>query len=86
MLVLLVVFLLPRMHERYFYLATPLSIVLACRRGGRMIAAAAMIELATLICYWELFPLPAASALMLAAIVLALMDGKSVCGRQENVV
>jgi len=86
LLVLLVVFLLPRMHERYFYLATPLSIALACRRGGRMIASAALIELAALICYWELAPLPLASALMLAAIVLALMGEKPVCAAQGNVL
>jgi len=85
-LVLLVVFLLPRMHERYFYLATPLSIVLACRRGGKMIPAAALIEAAALICYWEMAPLPLASALMLSAIVLVLMGGKTVCGEAENML
>ena len=79
-LVLLVVFLLPRMHERYFYLATPLSIILACRRGGRFIPAAALIELATLICYWEMAALPLASLAMLSAIVLVLMGGKRICG------
>ena len=67
LLVLLVVFLLPRMHERYFYLATPLSIALAC--------------------YWALaISLPVASLLMLTGAVLVLMDGKSVCGAQENVL
>jgi len=86
LLVLLVVFLLPRMHERYFYLATPLSIALACRRGGRLIPAAVLIEAATLSAYWELAPLPLASLMMLAAIVLALMGAKSVCGRKENML
>ena len=86
LLVLLVVFLLPRMHERYFYLATPLSIALACRCGGKMIPAAAMIELATLICYWEMAPLPLASVLMLGAIVLVLMGEKSVCGEEKNML
>ena len=86
LLVLLVVFLLPRMHERYFYLATPLSIALACRRGGRLIPAAAMIELATLSAYWEIWPLPFASLLMLGAIVLVLMGEKPVCGTRENVL
>lgn len=87
LMVLLVVFLLPRMHERYFYLATPLSMALAARRGGKIAAAAAAIELATLACYWELaISLPAASLLMLLAIVLVLMSGKSVCGTQENMV
>ena len=86
MLVLLVVFLLPRMHERYFYLATPLSIALACRRGGKLIPAAALIEAATLACYWELAPLPVASLMMLSAIALALMGEKPVCGARENVL
>lgn len=85
-LVLLVVFLLPRMHERYFYLATPLSLVLACRWGRAMIPAAVMIELATLICYWELAPLPLASALMLTAMMLVLFSGKRVCGESKNMV
>ena len=86
LLVLLVVFLLPRMHERYFYLTTPLSIALACRHGGRFIPAAVMIELATLACYWELAPLPLASLLMLGSIVLTLMGEKPVCGARENVL
>lgn len=86
LLVLLVVFLLPRMHERYFYLTTPLSIALACRCGGRLIPPAAMIELATLCCYWELAPLPLASLLMLASAVLVLIGEKPVCGAQENVL
>jgi len=86
LLVLLVVFMLPRMHERYFYLATPLSIVLASRRGGKAIAAAAAIELATLCAYWELAPLWAASLLMLSGIIFVLMDAKSVCGRRESVL
>ena len=51
-----------------------------------MIASAALIELAALICYWELAPLPLASALMLAAIVLALMGEKPVCAAQGNVL
>lgn len=86
LLVLLVVFLLPRMHERYFYLATPLSIALACRRGRRLIPAAALIEVATLICYWELAPLAIASSLMLSAIVLVLMGEKPVCADRENML
>jgi len=85
-LVLLVVFLLPRMHERYFYLATPLSIALACRRGGKLIPAALLIELATLACYWELAPLPLASLMMLGATMLVLMGEKPVCSANENVL
>lgn len=77
LLVLVIVFLLPRMHERYFYLATPLSIALASGRGGRSLLAAALIELALLSTYWALaIPLSAASLMMLAAIVLVLTDCK----------
>ena len=86
LMVLTVVFLLPRMHERYFYLATPLSLALACRHGGKAVPAAAVIELATLCTYWELAPLPFASLLMLGAIVLLAMNGKSVCGAQKNML
>ncbi|MBQ7885422.1 MAG: hypothetical protein IJ313_00855 [Clostridia bacterium] len=75
MLVLAIVFLLPRMHERYFYLATPLSIALASRRGGRAVIAAALIELALLSTYWALaIPLSLASGMMLTAIALVLAD------------
>lgn len=75
LLVLVIVFLLPRMHERYFYMAVPLSIALAGRRGGRAVIAAALIELALLSTYWALaIPLSAASCMMLAAAVLVLTD------------
>ncbi len=76
LMVLPIVFCLPRMHERYFYMATPLSVALAARRGGRAVAAAALIELALFATYWALaVSLPMASAMMLAAIVLLLSDG-----------
>ena len=75
LMVLLIVFLLPRMHERYFYMAVPLSAALACRRGGRCVIAAALIELAMLSTCWELaIPLAAASGMMLAVVVLILSD------------
>lgn len=75
LLVLVIVFLLPRMHERYFYMAVPLSIAFAARRGGRVVIAAALIELAMLSTYWALaIPLSAASCMMLAAITLVLTD------------
>ena len=75
LMVLLVVFLLPRMHERYFYLATPLSIALGARRGGRYVIAAALIELAMLSTYWALaVPLSMASGMMIAAAALVLTD------------
>ncbi|MBQ4265697.1 MAG: hypothetical protein IJB85_09310 [Clostridia bacterium] len=88
LMVLLVVFLLPRMHERYFYMAVPLSIALAARRGGLAVPAAAMIELAMLATCWALaVSLPAASLLMLTAIVLVLTDCcKNVCGADEDVI
>lgn len=77
LLVLFVVFLLPRMHERYFYLAVPLSIALAGRRGTKALIAAALIELALLSTYWALaIPLYAASCMMLVAAVLVLTDCK----------
>ena len=77
LLVLVIVFLLPRMHERYFYLATPLSIALAAGRGGRSLLTAALIELALLSTYWALaIPLSAASLMMLTAIALVLTDCK----------
>ena len=76
LMVLLIVFLLPRMHERYFYMAVPLSAALACRRGERCVLAATLIELAMLATCWETaIPLAAASAMMLAAAVLILSDG-----------
>ena len=75
LMVLLVVFMLPRMHERYFYLATPLSIALAARRPGKAVLAAALIELALLATYWALaINLSLASGMMLAALVLILID------------
>ena len=75
LLVLAIVFLLPRMHERYFYLATPLSIALAARRPGKAVWAAVLIELALLSTYWSLeIGLSLASGMMLAALALTLID------------
>ena len=72
-LVLAVVFLLPRMHERYFYMAIPLCAALAARRGGVAVVCAALAELAMLATLWALaIPLHAASLMMLAALVLLL--------------
>lgn len=76
-MVLLIVFLLPRMHERYFYMTGALSVALAARRGGRAVIASALIELAALSTYWALaIPLPLASAMMLAAALLILAEGR----------
>ena len=77
---LAIVFLLPRMHERYFYLAGALSVALSCRLP-RMLPAAALIELASLSTCWALeIPLAAASCMMLAAIVLTLASFAGVEG------
>lgn len=69
--VLTVVFLLPRMHERYFYLASALSLVMAAE-SRRFILPCALLEAACFSRLWEMgIPLPAASAMVLAAILLA---------------
>ncbi|MBR5560864.1 MAG: hypothetical protein IKU73_05555, partial [Clostridia bacterium] len=73
LLVLLIVFFLPRMHERYFYMTSALSAALAVRCGGRHVYAAAAIELATLATYWALaITLPAASLLMILSAIILL--------------
>ena len=75
LMVLLVVYLLPRMHERYFYMASALSVAYAALRGGKAVAAAALIELAMLATCWALaITLPAASLMMLAAAVIVMAD------------
>jgi len=75
LMALLVVFLLPRMHERYFYMAGALSVAYAARRGGKAVAAAALIELAMMATCWALaVTLPMASMMMLAAAVFVLAD------------
>ncbi|MDO5377675.1 MAG: hypothetical protein Q4G52_05000, partial [Clostridia bacterium] len=74
LMALLIVFLLPRMHERYFYLAEALAVALACRRP-HLLPVAALTAAASLSTLWDLhIPLPLASAMMLAAGVLALAD------------
>ena len=81
LLALVIVFLLPRMHERYFYLAGALGVALACR-VPRLVPAAVLIELASLSTYWALsIPLAAASGMMLAAVVLTLVS--FACGERR---
>ena len=54
------------------------------RRGGKAAAALALMETAMLSTLWELaFALPAASAMMLCAVVLILMDAKGVCSAEK---
>lgn len=71
LMTLVIVFLLPRMHERYFYLAVVLSAVLACRLPA-LLPAAVLMELASLSCCLAMhIPLYAASLMVLTAGVLA---------------
>ena len=67
LIALFVVFFLPRMHERYFYLALALSLACAVN-DRRMIPAAALLEVASLACCWEMhLPLFACSLMVLTA-------------------
>lgn len=79
LMVVSIVFLLPRMHERYFYLADILAVVLACR-CRRYAPAAALIALSSFSTYWDLgISLRAASLMMLAAWVFAAADRNIAC-------
>lgn len=49
---LMIVFCLPRMHERYFYLADAMAIA-AAAEDRRMTPAVGLIALASLGSYWE---------------------------------
>ncbi len=79
LMVLSVVYLLPRMHERYFYLADALALVLAFRRR-KTIPAAVLIALAGFSTYWDLgISLRAASLMLLTAWVFVAADRNSCC-------
>ena len=85
-MVLVVVFLLPRMHERYFYLADILAVALACR-DRRAVLPAGLIALASLSRLWDMgIPLAAASMMMLAAIALLLSQAKDACEKETTCV
>ena len=64
---LMIVFCLPRMHERYFYLADILSAVLAAK-DKKAAPICALVALASLGSYWETaLPLSACAWMMFAA-------------------
>ena len=64
---LMIVFCLPRMHERYFDLADAMAIA-AAAEDRRMTPAAGLIALASLGSYWETaLPLSACAWMMFAA-------------------
>ena len=84
LMVLLIVFFLPRMHERYFYMAIPLAAAYAARRGGKAVLVPALLEAAMLSTLWEIsIPLPAASLLNLLGAVLLLAETKKHCVSHE---
>ena len=65
-------FFLPRMHERYFYLADILSVALAAY-DKKAAPVCALAVFASFSCYWEtLFSLPVCALMMLAALILTL--------------
>lgn len=83
-MVLLIVFFLPRMHERYFYMVLPLAAALAARRRGLAAAALVLAETAMLATLWETaITLQTASLMMLAAVTAVLADGKEMFNSRE---
>ena len=82
LLPLAIVFFLPRMHERYFYLADILSVALAAY-DKKAAPVCALAVSASFSCYWEtLFSLPVCALMMLAALILTLRHTQ----RDENVI
>ena len=82
LLPLTIVFFLPRMHERYFYLADILSAVWAAK-NKKAAPVCALIALASLGSYWETaLPLNVCALMMLAAMILTLGHTQ----RDENVI
>ena len=81
----LVVFFLPRMHERYFYLPVVLSLAMACRRP-RFLPCAVLLELASASRLLDMgIPLRAASLMVLAAAVLLILpEAKDPSRRPES--
>ena len=82
LLPLAIVFFLPRMHERYFYLADILSAVLAAK-NKKAAPICALVALASLGSYWETaLPLSFCALMMFAALILTLRHTQ----REENVI
>lgn len=82
LLPLAIVFFLPRMHERYFYLADILSAVLAAK-DKKAAPICALVALASLGSYWEtVLPLSFCALMMFAALILTLRHTQ----REENVI
>ena len=82
LLPLAIVFFLPRMHERYFYLADILSVALAAY-DKKAAPVCALVVFASFSCYWEtLFSLPVCALVMLTALILTLRHTQ----RDENVI
>ena len=82
LLPLAIVFFLPRMHERYFYLADILSVALVAY-DKKAAPVCALVVFASFSCYWEtLFSLPVCALMMLAALILTLRHTQ----RDENVI
>ena len=82
LLPLAIVFFLPRMHERYFYLADILSAVLAAK-NRKAAPICALVALASLGSYWETaLPLSFCALMMFAALILTLRHTQ----REENVI
>ena len=82
LLPLAIVFFLPRMHERYFYLADILSVALAAY-DKKAAPVCVLAVFASFSCYWEtLFSLPVCALMMLAALILILRHTQ----RDENVI
>ena len=82
LLPLAIVFFLPRMHERYFYLADVLSAVLAAE-NKKAAPICALVALASLGSYWETaLPLSFCALMMFAALILTLRHTQ----REENVI
>ena len=82
LLPLAIVFFLPGMHERYFYLADILSAVVAAK-DKKAAPICALVALASLGSYWETaLPLSFCALMMFAALILTLRHTQ----REENVI